>query len=364
MNEKKSIIAAGFVVGIISVILVQFGNPVNMGLCIACFIRDIAGGLGLHRAEVVQYLRPEIMGIELGAFLMAAGKKEFQARGGSAPFTRFILGMVVMIGALMFLGCPLRMILRLSGGDLNAIFGLLGFVTGILIGIQFLNRGFTLKRTYNLSAFEGYLFPVMNLGLLFLLFTAPAFIFFSSKPPGSAYAPALLALGAGCIVGAAAQRTRLCMVGGIRDVILFKDWYLVSGFIAVFASALLGNLLVGKFNPGFAVQPVAHSDGLWNFLGMVLAGWGSVLLGGCPLRQIILSGEGNVDSIITVLGMTAGAAVAHNFGLASSAKGPTFNGQVAVVAGLILVFAIAYFHREKSTEIKIKGGVDLDLPTN
>ena len=33
---------------------------------------------------------------------------------------------------------------------------------------------------------------------------------------------------------------------------------------------------------------------------MVLVGWGSVLLGGCPLRQLILAGEGNTDSAVTV----------------------------------------------------------------
>ncbi len=56
MKEKRGIIAAGAIVGILSVILVYFGNPINMGLCIACFIRDTAGSLGLHRAEVVQDL--------------------------------------------------------------------------------------------------------------------------------------------------------------------------------------------------------------------------------------------------------------------------------------------------------------------
>ena len=49
------------------------------------------------------------------------------------------------------------------------------------------------------------------------------------------------------------------------------------------------------------------------------------------MRQLILSGEGNTDSVVTVLGLMAGAAFAHNFGLASSADGPTANGKIAVV---------------------------------
>ena len=82
----------------------------------------------------------------------------------------------------------------------------------------------------------------------------------------------------------------------------------------------MGNLITGNFNLGFEGQPVAHNDWLWNFLGMALAGFGSVLLGGCPLRQIILSAEGNIDSVITFLGLLIGAAFAHNFELASSGR--------------------------------------------
>lgn len=361
MGDKKGIILNGIIVGIIAVALVYFGNPANMGFCIACFIRDIAGGLGLHRAEVVQYIRPEIIGIVLGAFLMAFGKKEFQSRGGSSPFIRFILGFIVMVGALMFLGCPLRMILRLAGGDLNALVGLAGFAGGILIGIYFLNKGFSLKRTYTLNKFEGYLLPAANIGLLALLLAAPAgIIFFSQKAPGSLHAPIALSLMAGLIVGGFAQRTRLCMVGGIRDLILFKDWYLISGFIAIFAAALIGNAALGYLKIGFEGQPIAHADGVWNFLGMALAGFGSVLLGGCPLRQLILSGEGNIDSVITVLGMLVGAAFAHNFKLASSAQGPTPFGKIAVIIGFIVVFAIAYLNIEKSAEVKVKGDVQLE----
>jgi len=360
MKEKRGIIIAGAVLGLIAVLLVKFGNPANMGFCIACFVRDITGALGLHRAEVVQYIRPEIIGIVFGAFLTALGMKEFSVRGGSSAFIRFILGFIVMIGALMFLGCPLRMILRMAGGDLNALIGLLGFASGIGIGIVFLNKGFSLRRTYNQSRFEGYLFPALMLGLLVLLLAKPTFIFFSEKAPGAAHAPIIMSLAAGIIVGAMAQRTRLCMVGGIRDVILFKDWYLLSGFIAIFIAALIGNLVLGKFNLGFAEQPVAHSDGLWNFLGMALAGWGSVLLGGCPLRQLILSSEGNIDSVITVLGMVTGAAFAHNFSLASSAKGPTPNGQVAVIIGFVIVLLISLFNIEKTAEVKMKGDVEIE----
>lgn len=361
MGGKKGIVAAGAIIGIMALALVSMGNPVNMGICIVCFIRDTVGALGLHRASVVQYIRPEIPGIVIGSFIMAWGKSEFRARGGSAPFTRFILGFFVVIGALMFLGCPLRMILRLAGGDLNAVFGLLGFAAGILLGIKFLNKGFTLKRTFTLSKFEGYTFPAVAGVLLVLALTAPTFILVSETGPGAAHAPLILTLAAGLIVGLLAQRTRLCMVGGIRDYVMFRDGYLLTGFMAIFVTTLIGNVVLNRFTPGFAGQAVAHTDGLWNFLGMALAGWGSVMLGGCPLRQLVLAGEGNIDSCLTVTGMAAGAAFAHNFSLAASAKGPTLNGQAAVILGFVVLFIIAYFNLDKNTEVKLKGGVEIDL---
>jgi hypothetical protein len=346
MNGKKGIIITGGIIGLVSVALVYFGNPANMGFCIACFLRDIAGGLGMHRAAVVQYIRPEIMGLVLGAFIIASKNGEFESRGGSAPFTRFILGMTVMIGALMFLGCPMRMVLRIGGGDINALFGLVGFMAGIFVGVFFLNKGFNLKRNYKMTKMEGYMFPAVNVGLLVLLLAAPAFIFFSESGPGALYAPMLISLAAGLLVGALSQKTRLCMVGGTRDMILFRDSYLLAGFISIIVFAAIGNLALGYFNLGMEGQPVAHTDGLWNALGMALVGWASVLLGGCPLRQLILAGEGNADSAITVMGLIVGAALCHNFGLAASPKGPSANGQIAVVLCFVLVATIAYFNSD------------------
>ena len=348
-KEKLQIIVVGLLIGVIAALLVVAGNPANMGFCIACFIRDTVGALGLHRAAAVQYIRPEIIGLVLGAFVIACAKGEFQPRGGSSPVTRFVLGVCVMIGCLMFLGCPFRMILRLAGGDGNALFGLAGFVLGILCGVFFLNRGYSLGRTYKQKRIEGAWIIAIQGVLLVLLVAAPAFLFFTEADggPGARHAAIGISLAAGLIVGALAQRTRLCMVGGIRDVVLFREWKLLAGFVAIFAAALVVNAIAGNFHPGFVGQPIAHTDGLWNLLGMLLAGFGCVLLGGCPLRQLVLAGEGNADSAVTVLGLAAGAAFAHNFGLASSADGPTTAGKVAVLAGLAVVILLAFCNTKK-----------------
>ncbi|MCI2056469.1 MAG: YedE-related selenium metabolism membrane protein [Oscillibacter sp.] len=357
------VISAGIAVGIAALVLTALGNPANMGFCIACFERDIAGAVGLHSAAKVQYLRPEIIGLVLGAFLMSVATKEFRAKAGSAPATRFVLGAFVMIGALVFLGCPLRMVIRLGGGDLNAVVGLVGFVAGIAIGVVFLKKGFTLQRAYAVSTVEGSVLPVVMTGLLILGLAAPALFHASTEGPGSKHAPALIALVIALVVGALAQKARLCMVGGIRDLMLFRDASLLYGFVAIFATVLVGNLILGNFHLGFAAQPIAHSSELWNLLGMVLVGWGSVLLGGCPLRQLILAGEGNGDSAVTVFGMILGAASAHNFGLAGNpdslneAKelvvgGIGTAGKIAVILGVVVLLAISLINSRQEVEAK------------
>jgi YedE family putative selenium metabolism protein len=341
----------GAIVAVMALALVKLGNPQNMGFCIACFLRDIAGGLGLHRAAVVQYIRPELIGLVIGAFLTSIFTREYRSLGGSSTFTRFVLGFFVMIGLLIFLGCPLRMLLRISAGDLNAVVGLVGLVAGVLIGVFFLRQGFSLGRATPQNKAGGYFFPLFMAALLILFLAKPAYIFFSAEGPGSLHAPIAIALAAGLIFGILAQRTRFCLVGGIRDFVIFGDFYLLYGFFAILVVALIGNLALGSFHLGLQNQPIAHTDGLWNFLGMALGGFGSTLLGGCPLRQMVSASEGNADSAVTVLGLLAGAAFAHNFGLAASAKGVTGPGQTAVIIGFAVILLVGFLN------IKAKRGV-------
>ena len=94
------LIATGLVVGAAAVLLTYFGNPANMGFCIACFLRDIAGALNFQRAGfdaevgtgIVQYIRPEIIGLVLGSTVIAFLRKEFKPRGGSSPMARSTWG--------------------------------------------------------------------------------------------------------------------------------------------------------------------------------------------------------------------------------------------------------------------------------
>lgn len=64
-KENWLVIIAGVLVGVAALVLTKLGNPANMGFCIACFERDIAGAVGLHSAAKVQYVRPEIIGLVL-----------------------------------------------------------------------------------------------------------------------------------------------------------------------------------------------------------------------------------------------------------------------------------------------------------
>jgi hypothetical protein len=365
-RTKWYVLTVGLLIGAIAVTLVKLGNPPNMGFCIACFERDIAGAIGLHRAGVVQYMRPEIIGLVLGALLASLFAGEFKSRGGSATFVRFILGVFMMIGALVFLGCPLRDVLRMAGGDYNAVVGFIGFIFGVGTGVFFLKRGFNLGRAeYSHSQAGGLALPLIMVFFLFLLLKATVFnpdaggpLFFSAEGPGSMYAPLAFSLGAGLLVGILAQRVRLCLSGGIRDFMLIRDNTLLLGFIGIFAGALLLNIALGFFQAGFAPQPVAHTMHLWNFLGLYLVGLAATLLGGCPLRQLILSGEGDTDAAAVVVGMIVGAAFCHNFMLASGAMkaaaagaaaspgGPGIYGQIACIVGIIVVAAIGFAFRE------------------
>ena len=338
-DSKKKLVLAGVVCGIVAACLATLGNPANMAFCIACFIRDTAGAMGMHQAEVVQYARPEIIGLVLGAFIISIATKEYRSTAGSSPMIRFILGVIIMIGALVFLGCPLRMVIRMSAGDLNAWVAFVGFILGVATGVFALKKGFSLGRAHVTNKVNGAVLPAIVVAIL-ILATCTTLLKASQAGPGSMHAPIIASLIGGLVFGAFAQKSRMC-----------------------FAVMLVFNLATGRFVLGFDTPGIiAHSEHLWNILGMYTVGFAAVLAGGCPLRQLILAGQGSSDSAVTVVGMFVGAAMCHNFGLAASgtalnpetkevvAGAVPLNGKIACIICIVICFIIAFTNKREETK--------------
>ncbi|EET79162.1 putative selenium metabolism protein, YedE family [Campylobacter showae] len=350
-SNSKWFIVSGAALGALGALLVYFGNPGNMGVCAACFLRDTAGALGFHRAGVVQYVRPEIIGLILGGFLASVlWTKEFSATTGSSPFVRFFLGFFAMIGCLVFLGCPWRAFLRLGGGDMTAIAGVIGIFAGVCAGVFFKKLGYGLTHETKTQAAIGVLPTVMGI----LLLAALAFglnlgengaLFSSAKGPGSMHAPILISLGFSIVVGALMHKSKFCSVGAFGRLFK-KDFSMFTGIISIVVFASIVNLALGQYKFGFEGQPIAHNDVLWNFLSMTLAGLCFSLSEGCPGKHLVQMGTGNLSSVIFVIGMAAGAAVAHNFLLASSPSAITAAAPWAVAIGFVFAVYVGFFHKK------------------
>ena len=340
MKTSKWPVVAGAALGIVAPLLTYNGNPGNMGFCAACFLRDTAGAVGLHQAAPLQYIRPELIGLIFGALLSAFFAKEFRVRGGSSPFIRIILGFFAMIGALTFLGCPWRAYLRLGGGDLTAIAGIVGLFAGVLGGIFFANRGFSLGKAKPQNVPSGFIVIAIALLLFVGLLTQFSLgeglpLYFSQKGPGSQHAAIWLSLGGGLLIGILMQKSRFCSIGAFRNVILFRDMLLLNGVITLVVFTALTNLLLGQFHLGIEKQPIAHNQYIWNFLGMALCGLCFSLGGGCPGKHLVHLGEGDNDSAVFILGMLLGAAAAHRFSLAASGAGISEYTPYALILGFI-----------------------------
>ena len=347
MREKFQQVYIGAAIALLVILLSLSGNLNNMAFCIACFIRDMAGAFNLHSNETLKYLRPEIIGLILGSFITAVLNKEYSPKLGSSIFLRFILGNIVVIGALVFLGCPFRLIIRLGTGDLNAVVGLLGILAGIALGSLFLAKGFSLGRASTVSKALGTIPFIISLLLLTVLVAAPFLLSFSTEGVAAVRAPIIISLIVSLFVASIAYKSRLCMIGGIRDSILLKDYLMLIPFITIIVVLVIFNIFNGTFNLSFTTHAVAHSDHLYNFLGLFIVGLGSVMLGGCPLRQLILAGSGNLDSLFTVFGFFTGSIISMNFGLAGSPKGVMLNGRIACYVLIVLLLIIAKLNMKR-----------------
>jgi uncharacterized membrane protein YedE/YeeE len=131
----------------------------------------------------------------------------------------------------------------------------------------------------------------------------------------------------GILIGWLGQRSGFCSIGGFRDFFLFRHTRLLYGYLALIAGAFIGYLAFWLVTPsafehffwlltsGFTTVPGAPA-GLSTIAYVILAVIGGiavgligVLLGGCPLRQCVMTSEGNLKSLCFMIGMCIGAVV-------------------------------------------------------
>jgi YedE family putative selenium metabolism protein len=341
-------VSTGIVLGAGAVVLTLLGNPTNSGICISCFLENLAGSLQMHDSQRMSYVRPELLGFLLGSFMTAKKMRRFRVTGGSSPLIRFLLGFFMIVGCGVFIGCPIKMILRLAAGDLTAVAALLGLLFGIWLGGRYIRAGSVLDRDKELPQINGYILPGIGLLLLLFVLLKASFIVQGATGPAAQHANLWISLAVGLIIGGMAQRSGLCITGGLRNFFLFKEKTLLWGIVAAFASAFSVSLISGQFNPGFYDQPGAHPDNLWTFLAMVLVGLAAVIVDGCPFRQLIKAGQGDVDAGLTCFGMLTGAAFVVSWQLRSTSAGPEFNGKIATLAGLIFCLTVVLAYRRKA----------------
>ncbi|MBI5739247.1 MAG: YedE-related selenium metabolism membrane protein [Nitrospirae bacterium] len=362
-------IIAGGVLGVGAVLLSYAGNPADTGICVSCFMRNIAGAIGLHDDIRMQYIRPEIIAFVLGSFFTSLATGEFRTTSGGSPLLRFFIGILLIIGCSVFIGCPIKLVLRLSAGDFSAVSGVTGLAAGVWTGLKFLEGGFRLGRPSDAPRANGFIMPVFMLALFMLLLFQVPFIHTSVKGPAALHAPVWMSLLFGLLIGSFAQISGFCITGGLARLFLWgpgevrgcpKSTGLLTAIGSFFLTALAANLLTGQFSVDMPVQAGPSESYLWDVLGMGLVGFGSVLIKGCPFRQLVLSGQGDTDAGATVMGMLVGGALVQNWGLAATAAEVPFPGKIAVLTGIVflVITGLLFRERDKGLAPEYQTGLD------
>lgn len=321
------------------------GNPASSGLCASCFLVNVAGAFGLHAKASQSYLRPELPAIVLGAFFAAFAAREFRVRGGASAPLSFLAGAFLLLGCEVFIGCPIKALLRTAGGGAAGLTGLAGLVAGVLLALPFARDGFALSPGRGLPEGAGLLLPV---GAFLLLagasagWLAPA----ESGGGGVRHAPFAASLLFGLFFGLAGQRSRFCITGSLRNAAFLGDFREMAGTLAFLAVVFAINLGSGAFQATLALEPGAHTDLFWAFLAMAMVGFGAILFAGCHFRQLVRAASGDLDAAAAVAGMLLAAGLSIRLGIGSTPAGVSGGGKIAVLAGWVFFLAVAAAKRK------------------
>jgi len=115
----------------------------------------------------------------------------------------------------------------------------------------------------------------------------------------------------GILIGYLGQRSRFCIISGIRDAFLVRNFHRIKGLLGVIIGAVFG-FTVFKFMGGdilgFPASIQMESAGYltMSIIGGLGMGFFSVLAEGCPFRQHVMAAEGRKSAMFYLLGFYVG----------------------------------------------------------
>ena len=116
----------------------------------------------------------------------------------------------------------------------------------------------------------------------------------------------------GLLLGMAGQASRFCVRGALADWVLERrPGRLFSWMLAVAVAAVCLQLLIG-LRVFDASRSLAWSDRfLWAsyIVGGTVFGFGMILSGGCPQRNLVKAGSGNLKALVTLVVAAIAAAM-------------------------------------------------------
>jgi hypothetical protein len=112
---------------------------------------------------------------------------------------------------------------------------------------------------------------------------------------------------AGLIIGMAlgfvVHRTNFCAMGAVSDIISFGDWKRMRAWVLAMAVAILGAQtlhLLGLVDLGKSIYLSGRLQLSGLILGGLIFGFGMVLAGGCPGRNLMRVGNGDLKAMLVM----------------------------------------------------------------
>ncbi len=118
-------------------------------------------------------------------------------------------------------------------------------------------------------------------------------------------------LAVGVLIGYLGQKSRFCIVSGMRDAILIRNFHRIKGLIGLLLGGVIGYSLfklVGGAVLDFPMFSASESSAylLASIVGGVGIGFYSVMAEGCPFRQHVMAAEGKKSAIWYLAGFYIG----------------------------------------------------------